>query len=156
MNPLIQLGIDPTRYDLAIAVSASGDTDARNPSGGASAVLADFRTTRRFASGATMVNVRFLDVMSIAAALHYHKTKLAEDNQVYRCLILSENYDLVSEAQSGNRCPSFEWSMLDWFGNNGYKLTWQWESAVAQRKQLMAKAAYEMRTVVRGTAWAGN
>ena len=141
-------------HDLSIVVSASGEVDA-GVSAGASALLLDEATgTRtRLASGGTMVNIRFMDVMAIAAALRYHQTMFAKEGHVYRCLILTENAELVSEAEAGNH-DSYEWSMLNWFKAHGYALTWQWQSCMAEDSRDNAQEAKAVRTAVReATEW---
>jgi len=155
MNDNVHLGIDLAEFDLAIIVSASGEVDA-GASAGASAVLIDraTNTRTRLANGGTMVDVRFMDITAIAAALHYHKSKLGQAGAICKCLILTENYELVREATSGDHTDGYEWSMLNWFSENGYKLSWKWESCMSESLKSNAQEAKAVRTAVReATEW---
>ena len=151
MSILAQYGIDPSGYDLAIIVSSAGEIDAAT--GGASTLLLDEATDSRIRldGGATKVDVRFMDVMGVIAALQYHDQKLAQAGKRYRALVLTENYQLVQEA--GQPHEGYEWAALDWFAQKRYDLAWQWESTTKRQPERQAAKAVR-RAFRNATEWA--
>lgn len=154
MSRLDHYGIDSALYDTAILVAASGTPDA-GASGGSAATLLDDATHSkvRLSGAATFVDIRFMDVMAVAAALRYHQAKLAKPGKHYRVKVVTENFDLVKEASQDGR-DGYEWSMITWFEQQGYILDWCWESSVAANRKAEADAARAAQTAVReATEW---